>query len=320
DPKRKLTYRRVERYLTAGAVPMKEYAEVRKGAPRGATISFHRPLQDYVNALAAEGLWVDALVELPDPVKDEEGRSNPEIPWFVARRARRVAGRGRGAGVPYHAAMPDPRCPAVRALTAAATLCLCVSHASAPGGQAAGGPDAATTVLACQVAQSLPVPPAEAREGGFAFVFESLGGTAADGRACTAYRLRNLPGSPPTPVRWAAGSEVLVDVARLARCPRDQECPWLEVARYFDGDFVGGETTIGSGLHADSFPVTSPGLVAFSSPDVGAAAASVGTEVAGTVVDSQGRAVALDLVVKSRFERGEDGLTLVYEATADDPT
>ena len=103
--------------------------------------------------------------------------------------------------------MPDPRCPAVRALTAAATLFLCVSHASAPGGQAAGGPDAAATVLACQVAQSLPVPPAEAREGGFAFVFESLGGTAADGRACTAYRLRNLPGSPPTPVRWAAGSE-----------------------------------------------------------------------------------------------------------------
>ena len=216
--------------------------------------------------------------------------------------------------------MPDPRCPAVRALTAAATLFLCVSHASAPGGQAAGGPDAAATVLACQVAQSLPVPPAEAREGGFAFVFESLGGTAADGRACTAYRLRNLPGSPPTPVRWAAGSEVLVDVARLARCPRDQECPWLEVARYFDGDFVGGETTIGYGLNADSFHVTSPGLVAFSSPDVGAAAASVGTEVAGTVVDSQGRAVALELVVKSRFERGEDGLTLVYEATADDPT
>ncbi|HLV11351.1 MAG TPA: class I SAM-dependent methyltransferase [Trueperaceae bacterium] len=100
DPKRKLTYRRVERYLTAGAVPMKEYAEVRKGAPRGATISFHRPLQDYVNALAAEGLWVDALVELPDPVKDEEGRSNPEIPLFLALRARRVAGRDRGAGVP----------------------------------------------------------------------------------------------------------------------------------------------------------------------------------------------------------------------------
>src|SRR5690606_3853471 len=94
----------------------------------------------------------------------------------------------------------------------------------------------------------------------------------------------------------------------------------LEVARYFDGDFVGGETTIGYDLNADSFHVTSPGLVAFSSPDVGAAAASVGTEAARTVVDSQGRAVALDLVVRSRLRRGEDGLTLVYEATADDLT
>ncbi len=90
DPKRKLTYRRVERYLTPGAVPMKEYAEVRKGAPRGATISFHRPLKDYVNALSAAGLWVDAMEELPDPVKDEEGRSNPEVPLFLALRARRA--------------------------------------------------------------------------------------------------------------------------------------------------------------------------------------------------------------------------------------
>ncbi|HEX7038613.1 MAG TPA: class I SAM-dependent methyltransferase [Trueperaceae bacterium] len=88
DPKRKLTYRRVERYLTPAAVPMKEYAEVREGAPRGATISFHRPVQDYVNGLAAAGLWVDAMVELPDPVKDAEGRSNPEVPLFLALRAR----------------------------------------------------------------------------------------------------------------------------------------------------------------------------------------------------------------------------------------
>lgn len=96
DPKRKLTYRRVERYLAPAAVPMKEYAEVRGGAPRGATISFHRPLQDYVNALAGAGLWVDAMVELPDPVKEGEERSNPEVPLFLALRARDVRGRRRG--------------------------------------------------------------------------------------------------------------------------------------------------------------------------------------------------------------------------------
>lgn len=90
DAKRKLTYRRIERYLTPAAVPMKEYAEVRKGAPRGATISFHRPLMDYVNALAEHGLWVDAMLELPDPVAPDDSRSNPEVPLFLALRARRA--------------------------------------------------------------------------------------------------------------------------------------------------------------------------------------------------------------------------------------
>lgn len=88
DERRKLVYRRVERYLGRSAVPMKSYAEAGAG-PRGATISFHRPLQDYVTALAANGLLVDAMVELPDPVKanDERGDSS-EIPLFVALRAR----------------------------------------------------------------------------------------------------------------------------------------------------------------------------------------------------------------------------------------
>lgn len=90
DPKRKLVYRRVERYLTPAAVPMKEYAEVRKGAPRGATISFHRPLMDYVNALSGRGLLVDAMVELADPVQEGEERYNPEVPLFLAVRARLV--------------------------------------------------------------------------------------------------------------------------------------------------------------------------------------------------------------------------------------
>lgn len=102
DQQRKLTYRRVERYLTPAAVPMKEYSEALarsdRGAAgagggsgqRGATISFHRPVQDYIAALAKAGLWVDALVELPDPVRSDERESNPEIPLFLGLRARRV--------------------------------------------------------------------------------------------------------------------------------------------------------------------------------------------------------------------------------------
>jgi hypothetical protein len=200
--------------------------------------------------------------------------------------------------------------------TSAVGLLLASTLAVAQDGQGFG----ARQVLACLVAESLPAPPAEAREGGFAFVFESLGGTAVDGRACTVYRLRNLPGSPPTPVRWSTGSEVLVDVASLARCREEAACAWFEVARYFDGAYVGGETVIGYGLNADSFRIASPGLVAISFPDLGATAASVGTELVGTLVDSEGREVVLDLVVKSRIERGEDGLVLVYEAQAGDPS
>ncbi len=89
DPQRKLPYRRIERYLTPSAVPMKEYAEVGAG-PRGATISFHRPLQDYFAAVTAAGLVVDALEEFPDPVGEEKERGSAEIPLFLAVRARRL--------------------------------------------------------------------------------------------------------------------------------------------------------------------------------------------------------------------------------------
>jgi ubiquinone/menaquinone biosynthesis C-methylase UbiE len=88
DERRKLVYRRVERYLTPAAVPMKAYSDV-SNAPRGATISFHRPLQAYVTALAANGLLVDALEELPDPVSHADKAGSPEIPLFLALRARR---------------------------------------------------------------------------------------------------------------------------------------------------------------------------------------------------------------------------------------
>ncbi len=209
--------------------------------------------------------------------------------------------------------MSGPRRHAESAL-AAAFLALCSLYAAAQ--------DAAPLVLEvldCRVAHSLPAPPAVASEGGFAFAFESLGGTAADGRACTVYRLRNLAGSPPTPVRWVAGSDVLVDGARLARCGEEGDCAWFEVARYFEGDVVDGNTVLGYGLNADSFHAVTPGLVGFPAPDVGAAAASVGTELVGVLVDSEGNEVRLDLVVKSRFERTDSGLTLVYEATSDDP-
>src|SRR5690606_21175062 len=52
DEGRGLTYRRVDRYLTELAVPMKRYG---RGGREGATRSYHRPLQTYVEALARVG-------------------------------------------------------------------------------------------------------------------------------------------------------------------------------------------------------------------------------------------------------------------------
>ena len=91
DEGRKLTYRRVDAYLTPMAVPMKS---VSGSAP---TRSFHRPLSDYVNGLAGFGFAVDALREPGDLPEGERpgkrpgrGAADAEIPLFLALRARRV--------------------------------------------------------------------------------------------------------------------------------------------------------------------------------------------------------------------------------------
>lgn len=179
----------------------------------------------------------------------------------------------------------------------------------------------ATKVLGCLVERELPSPAGQATAGGFAFSFQSLGGLAEDGRSCTVYRLRNAAGSPPTPVRWLAGEEVLVDVARLRRCGTQSqvECGWFEVARYFDGDIDGGRTQLAFGLNADSFRVENDGLVARTDPDLGATNASVGTEIVGTLTLADGSEVGLDLIVKSRFERRAGAIELIYEVSAADP-
>lgn len=91
DRGRRLQYRRIDRYLTPLAVPMKGY-----GGPerRGFTRSYHRPLGAYVNGLAAAGLLVDGIHELPThrrpdpgPRAKAEGAANREIPLFLGLRA-----------------------------------------------------------------------------------------------------------------------------------------------------------------------------------------------------------------------------------------
>lgn len=82
DEKRKLHYRRVDRYLSSLAVPMKTY----KGHT---TRSYHRPLQSYVEALVGAGFSIDAWQELADTEQKPSGQKNPndDIPLFLALRA-----------------------------------------------------------------------------------------------------------------------------------------------------------------------------------------------------------------------------------------
>ena len=66
---------------------MKRYSN----APSGVTISFHRPLNHYIKALAAHGFWLDYLDEITTYQSGSsraERRANEEFPLFLALRAR----------------------------------------------------------------------------------------------------------------------------------------------------------------------------------------------------------------------------------------
>ncbi len=93
DEGRKLQFRRIDRYITPLPVPMKSYED----QDSGVTISFHRPVSEYINALAAQGLLVDRMEELPIGNNSlnrnrtrAEKLADAEIPLFLGLRARRV--------------------------------------------------------------------------------------------------------------------------------------------------------------------------------------------------------------------------------------
>jgi ubiquinone/menaquinone biosynthesis C-methylase UbiE len=86
DERRKLHSRRVDHYLSPLSVPMKQYDR----QERGVTLSFHRPLEQYINGLADSGLFIDAMQEIPSTLQTSGESSNPEIPLFLALRARKL--------------------------------------------------------------------------------------------------------------------------------------------------------------------------------------------------------------------------------------
>jgi SAM-dependent methyltransferase len=93
DEGRRLRFRRVDSYLRRLDVPMKAIAG------GGTTRSYHRPLGAYVNGLAACGLLVDCIREIPGmapprgaPPSRAERRAAEEIPLFLALRAVKRTG------------------------------------------------------------------------------------------------------------------------------------------------------------------------------------------------------------------------------------
>jgi len=86
DEERRLRFRRVDSYLTPLAVPLRPPSSG-AGAP---VPSFHRPLQAYINGLAASGLLLDQLREIAGPPDRSDGaaeRASAEFPLFLALRA-----------------------------------------------------------------------------------------------------------------------------------------------------------------------------------------------------------------------------------------
>lgn len=94
DDKTRLQYRRIETYLTSSKTPI----QMHPGAdPTAQTVTFHRPLQAYINTLGSQGLLLDHIEEWashkqsqPGPKQAALDQSRKEIPLFLALRARRV--------------------------------------------------------------------------------------------------------------------------------------------------------------------------------------------------------------------------------------
>lgn len=88
-------FRRVDGYLSpAEREIVMNPGRVASGAKAITTLTYHRPIQSYVSALASAGLLVDALEEWsstrrsqPGPRAAEENRIRREIPMFLALRA-----------------------------------------------------------------------------------------------------------------------------------------------------------------------------------------------------------------------------------------
>lgn len=97
DQDRRLQYRRVDRYLT----PFFLHLKVSLSGRKGTTVSFHRPLESYINGLAEAGLMVNRIQEIPvlfgqsqGPRARAEALAYQEIPLFLGIKAMKICEPG----------------------------------------------------------------------------------------------------------------------------------------------------------------------------------------------------------------------------------
>ena len=91
---RQIQYRRVDMYMSMLKIPILAHP----GADRSIkTVSYHRPLSSYINALGANGFAVTALEEWTSnrvsdsgPKAKAENRARAEFPMFLALRAVKI--------------------------------------------------------------------------------------------------------------------------------------------------------------------------------------------------------------------------------------
>lgn len=92
DRKRKLIYRRIDSYMSKLDVPLRIDHKTRKTLTR----SYHRPLQNYIEALIKNKLYITSFEEITEPPKSgteessSEKRAREEIPLFLGIRAERL--------------------------------------------------------------------------------------------------------------------------------------------------------------------------------------------------------------------------------------
>lgn len=94
DSARKMQYRRVDAYLNESHTAIEMHPGMKNTET---TVSFHRPLQTYINTLAKCGFatirveeWISHKQSMKGPRQEAENRSRKEIPLFMMIEGRKI--------------------------------------------------------------------------------------------------------------------------------------------------------------------------------------------------------------------------------------